>query len=569
MIDRSALKGRLLPYALAAASGLLLLLSFPRFSWEYLAWVALAPLIYAVTNDATRRSSFLLGWVTGLVFTFLAENWIAHSMINYGGLLLVVAYAVALLFAAVLALFPALFALALVELRNRSGVWAIAAVPLLWVASEWLRQAVTGVTWNALGVSQFEHYRVARIAQWGGVYLVSWVVAAVSALLVLLIKARNPAARRAAALVVIQILLPLLLPPPARLQELGDPLERQSMTSTPVTVLGVQPDIGLMDAGTPEDLRRNFERVRELTLEGLKRAGDEKVGIIVWAESPLALFYENDPAVRERVDSLARETGAYLIANTITRDGNRYFNSVHIASPRAEPSVADAALRRYDKIRLVPFGEYVPWRSVLGRFVPAIVGDFAPGREAVTNVLRLEQKREGIALGDAGAAEYQIERETKFIRAGTFICYEAAYPELVREFVKSGATLLVNVSNDAWFGATSGPEQHLAHAVMRAIENDRDLVRVTNSGISALITAEGRVIDELPRFTPATGIWQAQAHRGRTFYTMRGDIFARACAVVAGLAIGASLFIRLRDRRRLRDEDEGGRKRADGRSGQR
>ena len=284
--------------------------------------------------------------------------------------------------------------------------------------------------------------------------------------------------------------------------------------------------------------------MRALTLEGVRRASGAKPDLIVWAESPLALFFENDVAVRERVEAVAKETGAYIIANTITREGDRYFNSVHVVDPRQSETKGGAPLKRYDKIRLVPFGEYVPWRPLLGRFVPAIVGDFAPGREAVVNTIRLESEHEGFAVsGAAPTPQFQIERNTRFVHVGSFICYEAAYPNLVRRFVNEGATLLVNVSNDAWFGDTAGAEQHLAHAMMRAIENNRDLVRVTNSGITALATADGRLVDALPRSTPSVQVWEAMAHGGaKTFYTRHGDVFAIGCAIAATLVLSLALW---------------------------
>jgi apolipoprotein N-acyltransferase len=170
---------------------------------------------------------------------------------------------------------------------------------------------------------------------------------------------------------------------------------------------------------------------------------------------------------------------------------------------------------------------------VLGRFVPAITGDFKPGTQAVVNTLKLNTQRADIAVSAAnGATGPAIERTTSFVRTGAFICYEAAYPELVRRFVQNGATLLINVSEDGWFGNTAGARQHLAHAQLRAIENDRDLVRVTNTGISALLTADGQVLDPLPQFVEGTQIWQAQTRSGQTFYTRYGDWFA----VLAGLA---------------------------------
>jgi apolipoprotein N-acyltransferase len=300
----------------------------------------------------------------------------------------------------------------------------------------------------------------------------------------------------------------------------------------------VQPDIPPDSSETVRDLENNVR----LTKEAINRAPDKRADIVIWAESPLTLFYESDPVIRERLDTLARETGSYLIVSTAARDDQRYFNSVHTISPwPLSPNIQPAPLRRYDKIRLVPFGEYVPWRPVLGRFVPAIVGDFTPGNEAVVNLLKLETQREAIIAGNDNAPEAAIERTTNYVRVGSFICYEAAYPNLVRRFVQNGATLLVNVSNDAWFGNTAGARQHLTHAMMRAIENDRDLLRVTNSGISALVTADGRVVDPLLMFQAGAQVWQAQARRERTFYTRYGDWFAIGCAILSVVVLAISL----------------------------
>jgi apolipoprotein N-acyltransferase len=549
---RLASAGGLWQSTMSIATGLLLLLAFPRFSLSLLAWVALAPLLYTVTSGIELRRALWLGWLSGMFFTFFSENWIAHSMTMYGGLMTAAAYFVALLFAAVLAVFPALFAVAMAQLMRSFGLWSIAAAPAVWVATEWFRPVVTGVTWNALGVSQFEHYNVAVLAQYGGVFLVSWELAASSALLVSILRARERPARQTAALMVVFLLIPLLLPAPARLRTEADQLPRAATLGTPVTVVGVQPNIELARADDPNDFNRNFERVRALTKEGIARGPGGRSDLVIWAESPLALAYENDPTMRDLVDATAKEAGAYLITNSITREGNQYFNSVHVINPKQPDSSSAVPLRRYDKMRLVPFGEYVPWRPLLGRLVPAIVGDFTPGSKAVVNVLKLEERRAGLAVGATQEEpEYRIERETRLVRIGTFICYEAAYPNLVRQFVNGGATLLVNVSDDAWFGDTAGADQHLAHAVMRAIENDRDLVRVTNSGVTALITAEGHVVDSLERSTAAAGVWQAVPRAGRTFYTRQGDLFAIACVVLSTLVVGMGVVVSRRapDRR--------------------
>lgn len=514
---------------MAVVSALLLILSFPPYELSFLAWVALAPLLKVIAGGVTVRRALWLGWLAGVEFTFFAENWIAHSMTHFGQMLTIIAYAVALLFAAILAIFPALFAGVMAKLTNRFGWWALALAPIVWVATEWLRPIVTGVTWNALGVSQALHFRIASLSQLGGVYLVSAEIVAVSALIVLLLKFRERSVARAAVVLFLFAAVFFMLPPQLRRQQ-------QPQDGATVTVVGVQPNLPPDSQGTASDLENSIR----LTKEAINRAPDKRADIVIWAESPLALFYENDSVVREKLDTLASETGSYLIASTATRDDWKYFNSVHTISPRPNSQSQPKPLQRYDKIRLVPFGEYVPWRPVLGRFVPAIVGDFTPGNEAVVNLLRLDTERASIVVGGSGESAPAIERTTNYIRVGSFICYEAAYPNLVRRFVQNGATLLVNVSNDAWFGNTAGARQHLMHAVMRAIENDRDILRVTNAGISALVTADGRVVDPLPTFTPNAQIWQAQTRRDRTFYTRRGDWFAVGCAILTAVALAAS-----------------------------
>jgi apolipoprotein N-acyltransferase len=511
----------------AVISALLLLLSFPPFELSFLAWVALAPLLKVIADGVTTRRALWLGWLAGFEFTFFAENWIAHSMTHFGQMLTVIAYAVAMLFAAILAIFPAIFAAGLAKLTRRFGWWALAFAPVVWVATEWLRPIVTGVTWNALGVSQAQHFRIASLSRLGGVYLVSAEIVAVSALVVLALKFKERSVARAAALLFLFAAVFFMLPPQ---------LHRTEPNGATVTVVGVQPNL------TPNSSvnERDLDNAVRLTKEAIGRAPDKKADIVIWAESPLALFYENDGAIREKLDALARETGSYLIVSTATVEGQHYFNSVHTISPHSNPQFDAKPLRRYDKIRLVPFGEYVPLRSVLGRFVPAIVDDFTPGNDAVVNQLRLQPERALIMTGEGNEPSDAIERTTNYIRAGSFVCYEAAYPNLVRRFAQNGATLLVNVSNDAWFGNTAGLRQHLMHAMMRAIENDRDLLRVTNSGISALITADGRVVDPLPKLTSGAQVWQARSRSLRTFYTQRGDYFAIGCAILAAAVLAAS-----------------------------
>ncbi|HKX27106.1 MAG TPA: apolipoprotein N-acyltransferase [Blastocatellia bacterium] len=513
--------------AQAVATAVLLILAFPTFNLNFLAWVALAPLLLVIAEGVAPRRAFWLGWLVGVLFTFAAENWIAHSMTYFGGMLTVVAYSVAFFFASILAFFPALFAAAMARLVRSFGWWALAFAPAVWVATEYLRPIVTGVTWNALGVSQVEHFPIARLARYGGAYLISAEIVAVSTLLVLSLRLKERRVASAAGVLLLASGLAFLLPETDQLQPGAE-----------ITAVVVQPNLPPDSIETSEGLAINLEQNIKLTREALDRAPDKQADLVIWAESPLVLFYENDPALRQRLDRLARETGSYFIINTIAREGENFTNSVQTISPA---ETAPGTLRRYDKIRLVPFGEYVPWRAVLGYFVPTIVGDFAAGREAVVNTLKLQTRRTAILSETEVNLTPALERTTNFIRVGAFICYEAAYPDLVKQFVRNGATLLVNVSNDAWFGDTAGPHQHLRHAMLRAIENDRDLLRVTNTGISAMITAEGRVADQLPSFTQGSQVWRAHARRTQTFYVRHGDWVALACSALAFLVLLSTL----------------------------
>jgi apolipoprotein N-acyltransferase len=515
---------------MAVASAVLLLLSFPPFGFHFLIWIALTPLLHVIAQGVNRRRAFFLGWMVGIEFTFFAQNWIAHSMTVFGGMWTVAAYMVALFFAAILALFPGLFALAMTQLLKDVGPRGLAAAPLVWVATEWLRPMVTSVTWNGLGITQVQNYEVAKLAQFGGVYLISAEIVALNALIIMALRFAKTKERSmgvAMALLTLAALSALFL---------RQPLQNIPSTQREVRVIGVQPNLPPDKATTAIDLETNVR----MTRDALAASPEKKADLIIWAESPLSLFYEGDEYVKRTLDALAAETHSFLIVNAIATNGTQYYNSVQTIGPET----GGAGYKRYDKVHLVPFGEYVPFNSLLKYVVPRVIssdsGGFAAGTAAVVNVLKLETERGIVISGDPSGksmAGESLERTTQFLRVGSFICYEAAYPDLIRQFAKNGAGLLINVSNDAWFGSTAGAQQHLAHAAMRAIENNRDLLRVTNTGISSLITAEGKVIDRLPSFTPATGYWRAQPRTGTTFYTRHGDRFAVVAALAAGLIL--------------------------------
>ncbi|MBO0719596.1 MAG: apolipoprotein N-acyltransferase, partial [Blastocatellia bacterium] len=261
---------------------------------------------------------------------------------------------IALFFAAILAIFPGAFAAALSLLVRRFGWPAIALAPIVWVATEWLRPAVTGVTWNALGISQAQYFPIAKLARFGGVYLVSAQVVTAAALIVLFFKIRERKVARAFAALLLGAALMFALA--------GKEAENSPASGATVDVLGVQPNLMPNSSDTEEAWRINLEATIRLTRGALERSPGKSAGIIVWSESPLVLFYENDASLRMRLDNLARETGSYLILNTVAHEGEQYFNSISTISPHGDDSNwRTEGLKRYDKTVLVPFGEYVPW----------------------------------------------------------------------------------------------------------------------------------------------------------------------------------------------------------------
>jgi apolipoprotein N-acyltransferase len=227
--------------------------------------------------------------------------------------------------------------------------------------------------------------------------------------------------------------------------------------------------------------------------------------------------YSDDSEFRDFVGSFARSHHASVLFNSQERaPGNGISNSAVMVDSDGR------MVARYDKIRLLPFGEYVPIpRWIPGaQLIPTMVGDFTPG------------------------SSYPILPLGSNVRAGVFICFESAFPEIARTFTRAGADVLINISNDGYLGPTAVMRQHLANAVFRAVENNRPVLRVTNTGITAMITATGGVTDPTEGFAPAVENWQVvSSSGGQTFYTRFGDLLAAFSAIIT-LAAAALTFRR-------------------------
>jgi apolipoprotein N-acyltransferase len=523
-------------WALSLLSALLQVLPFPIAGpvplWRRVfCWFCLTPLLAALLHrDGSGRSTRLLqgaflGYIQGVLWYGGNCYWIYRTMHLYGGIPRLPSFGILLLFSLYLGLYTALFGLLVASLGYRySRNQVLCATPFLWVAVELARARITGFPWDLLGYTQIDNLLLIRLAPWTGVMGLSFVVAAGNALW-------------------------LLRPEPAMKLISGSDLRRQGYRSSfrfvgvaLATLVAVVATIVAMDGAhrveerapevatlLQENLRvgseasteteskqqmlASFSQLslqptysitdRERQLYGIQPGQTSR--IIIWPEAPTD-FVDSDPMLRSTIGRLAVETKAAVIVNDITLAGYqngepRLYNSASFF--RSNGSYAG----RYDKMHLVPFGEYVPYKPLFfftGNLLDGLL--FVPGAQR--------------SVFMAGAREY-----------GVFICYESIFGDELRHFPMEGAQALVNISDDGWYGDTSAPWEHLDMVRMRAVENHRWLLRATNTGVTAAIDPEGRVIRTIPRHIRASVQVPFGFCSDITFYSRHGDWFARLCAL--------------------------------------
>ena len=477
-------------FGLALLSSILLVLCypnliFPGFGLPWLAPVALAPLLMALWLEPRPLWRFLLGEFTGVVYWFAICYWIQFVLEVHGGMGRWGGWGTFTLFCVLKALHLALFSLlAAVLLPTRYAIPAIAA---LWTGIE-RTHGTFGFAWLTLGNAGINMPLPLRVAPFVGVYGISFVFALISAVVALLILRRGRRNMYWLAIVPALLLFPDL---PAR----------EAPTQT---ALVLQPNMSEEEQWTIESAAQERDHIIRESQRASERSNSQ---IVIWPESPGPLYFYRDPRFREEAMQLAQMTHSFFLFGTVaeTPEGAPLNSAVLL---RPDGQLVD----RYDKINLVPFGEFVP--KIFG-FVNRITqeaGDFAPGNRIVVFPMGSE-------------------------RLGVFICYESVFPEEVRQFVKGGANLLVNISNDGYFGHSSAREQHLEIARMRAVENDRWLIRSTNDGITASIAPDGAVDERLPMYRETTAAMHFAFRQGTTFYTEHGDWFAWGCLTAAIFAL--------------------------------
>ncbi len=488
---------------LAVLSGALTALSFPTIGLDFLAWFCLVPLLLAL-DGRSAKESFLIGGIAGLFYFGGTVYWVTNSVYFYGNVPLPLAALITLLLCAYCALYPALFAAFLSFVRERRPALVFLAAPLVWTALELARTYVfTGFPWALLGYTQYRRLAVIQFADITGVYGVSFLVVLTNAGIAELISRPRrylPAAVALAAVV--------LAAGYGSVRLHGRPGAGAFRVSV------IQGNIEQDRKWDPAYQSEVIATYRRLTLEAAK----EKPDLVIWPETATPFYFGGAdapyPELTEGLRRFVRSIGTPLLTGSPTyeRSGGRYIlrNSAFLLG-------RDGATRAvYHKIHLVPFGEYVPLKSVLffvEKMVQAI-GDFEPGREhTVMHVRSAETGRE--------------------VPLATVICYEIIFPDLVRQFVDEGATVMTNITNDAWFGRTAAPFQHFSMAVFRAVENHVPVARAANTGISGFIDADGRILATSGIFTEAQLTRELVPGTVKTFYTRHGDLFSYLCVALA------------------------------------
>jgi apolipoprotein N-acyltransferase len=509
-------------WLLAVLSGLLQVLIFPRPNLYWLCWIALAPLFYALLRareaDAAELLSeetysflvparftqgFLLGWASGTVFYLGSCYWVYTVMHLYGGLSPVVSFLLLVLFSLFIGLHHGLFA-ALMTLAGQARVGfsrkALVLAPFLWVAIELLRAHLVSFPWLLLGTSQIDNLPLTRLAGVTGVYGISFEIALVNtaftAAMLVHRRRRRPLLLAAlAGAVALQATVLVRVPP--------------SEFDTHATL--VQQNVAIQRQWSYERYKSLLDELTQLSRAPQTSREPGVAPLIVWPESP-APFQTDDRLFAETTAELARARRSWLLAGaTAVQSAAKadeppaVYNSALLVSPEG------VAAQRYDKVHLVPWGEYVPFAWAFG-FAKALTHEVG-------------------AFTSSGGERQPLDVGGH--RYGVFICYESVFPHEVRQFVEHGAEVLVNISNDGWFGDSGAAWQGLNMARMRAVENHRWMLRDTNTGITASIDPLGRVVATVPRNQRLAMDAPYDLLGDLTIYARYGDWFPAVCAIIS------------------------------------
>jgi apolipoprotein N-acyltransferase len=460
------------------------------------------------------QRAFSLGVICGAGYFGGTVYWTGTTIRTFGGLSWPVAALAASLLIAYLAIFPGLFALALAWLNSRFGPRAVMLAPAVWVSTELGRTYFwSGFPWLLLGISQTTVLPVAQAASIVGVFGVSALVTLVSAAIAYFVISRSRESIATLACVALFLGAVALW-------------GSNRITHATLTQQGTVVRVALVQGNIPQDQKWDAARANQIfeTYLALTReAARQGAQLVIWPESSTPFYYEEDPAAGERLRTMVRETGIELLFGTDQMEHTKppaYYNAAFLL--RRDGSTAAV----YRKMHLVPFGEFVPLKSLLffvDKLVEGGAGDFTPGKSMVM-------------------------LPTRFGLVSTAICYEIVYPGLVRSAVLAGSQLLTTITNDAWYGYSSAPYQHFLQASMRSIEEGRYLARSANTGISGFVDPYGRVLQQSRIFERTVMLGEVRMLDERTVYGRIGDACAYACLALTLMSLLGAAMVRARER---------------------
>lgn len=499
-------------------SGIFLTLSFPTAELFPLAWIALTPLLVQL-YDENERFAFKAGLIFGLIYFFGTIYWIYYALYLYGSLPFIVSISVVLMLSLYLSLFTAFFCSSYSFIIKKTLIPASLVAPSLWTSLEFIRSyAFTGFPWSSIGYSQYKFLPLIQISDVTGIYGVSFLVVAFNGLIadfIILKKIRKFKPLYPSSYVFIGAILLLLVYISVlsygafRLhQERGDSSFKAAL------IQGNIEQDKKWDSAYQKYVINIYKKMTQ-------KAVEESPDIIIWPETALPFYFATDKMLSEELVSYQKTLNSYLLFGSVlirenslgrVKDNRK---QIHKLTNSAILLNKDGKVTYiYDKIHLVPFGEYVPMKEILF-FIEKLVH----------------------GAGEFHAGDSYIKAVTPFGSFATLICYEIIFPGMVRKFFLGGGDFIVTITNDAWFGHSPGPYQHFSMAVFRAIENRKPVVRVANTGISGYIDSNGRILSKTNIFERSYLVIDIKKDRTKTFYTTFGDVFSYLCIIFSVIAL--------------------------------
>lgn len=483
---------------LAFISGVLLFLSFPKFGIGLVAWIALIPLFHAI-KERNVSESLMPGFITGLCYYVGVIYWVVYAIVKYGNLPIFTGILAMLLLSAYLGIYVVVFCSGVAYL-NQKNIPLVISAPILWTSLEYVKSSIlTGFPWANLAHSQYSNLHIIQFADITGIYGITFFIVFINAVIyeVLFNNANKKKIIFSLSIAALVILM-VYSYGAYRINHINKLMNHAKS-------IGVNLIQGNIDQGVKwneEYKKETIETYRTLSLEKTMRGN----GLIIWPETAVPLYFQDINDYHRQIIGIAKSSNNWLLIGSpgYAKESNVYAvsNSAFLISPDGEIK------GQYNKVHLVPFGEYVPLRKYLP-FIDKIV----------------------VGIGDfrAGNGYYPLIMDQT--RMGVLICYEGIFPEAGRKYKEAGAGFLVNITNDAWYGRTSAPYQHISMVIFRSIENRLYLVRAANTGITGIIDATGKISSSTEIFRKASLLGRIKILNIKTIYSRYGDIFAYFCLV--------------------------------------